>query len=302
MYSIGVDLGGTTIKAGVVTSQGVVERSESRATTPDSPDQIIGLVAELVESLRGSHRDWPLGVAVAAFLDPSRRHVMLSPNINWENVPLAEQLEDMLGGSVAVENDANAAGWAEYQVGAARHADSSVMFTLGTGVGGSVIDRGQLLIGSRGLAGELGHLPVEFPGHRCGCGQSGCVETVASAKGFLRELREKMGEPGMVITDVEPAFLTHPAVATELFERAAEAMARAILQVHAVVDPGVVVLGGGIIERTGKTLVAMIQQRVAALAADRRSPLAEIVPAQCGNQAGIVGAALLARARLIAGR
>ena len=140
MEAIGIDIGGTKIAAGRVDPSGGVQDLISRPTPRDQPEAIISTVAELVLELDQHEVIETVGVAVAAFLDRDRDRVYLSPNIAWSDFPLRERLETALSRPVALENDANAAGWAEYRHGAAQGAQSMVMLTIGTGVGGAIID------------------------------------------------------------------------------------------------------------------------------------------------------------------
>lgn len=302
MDSIGVDIGGTSIKAALVADDGSVRASSQRPTSPGDPDGIVAQTIELVRELRQHSPDAPVGVAVAAFLDPTRHRVVLSPNISWRDRPLKAELEAALQVTVTLENDANAAGVAEYHVGAGCGASSMVMFTLGTGVGGAVIDRGELLVGAHGVAGELGHLVVEYPGRECGCGLSGCIESIASATAIVRDLREHTGRPELQIPDIEDYLRVDPDFADQIVDRMAQALARGIIQVSAVVDPELVVLGGGLGERLGEILLDRIPRSLTEEFPGRQSTPAELRLAHLGNQAGMVGAAWLARQAVVTRR
>ena len=120
----------------------------------------------------------PVGVAAAGFIDADQSNVLYAPNLSWRDEPLRERLEEKIQRSLVIENDANAAGWAEYRFGAGRGSKDMVMLTLGTGVGGAVISDGAIRRGGFGIAGELGHIRVVRGGKQCGCGRTGCVEAV----------------------------------------------------------------------------------------------------------------------------
>jgi len=154
--ALGIDIGGTKIAAALVSPDGNVTTVLSRPTTADDPERIIASVAELVEELSGPHVLDIVGVAAAAFLDRGRDNVYLAPNISWTNFPLRARLVDALDRPVLLENDANAAGWAEFQFGAARTAESMIMLTIGTGVGGAIVESGKLLLGGFWSGGRIG--------------------------------------------------------------------------------------------------------------------------------------------------
>ena len=290
MTSLGIDIGGTAIKAGVF--DGDELRALDPIPTPTNPDDIVQAVIDIA---RKHPQVDSVGVAVAAFLDRTRRRVLLSPNISWSDRALADELEQALGVPVGLENDANAAGFAEYSRGAGRGASSMVMLTLGTGVGGAVIVGGQLLTGPRGIAGELGHIIVEPGGVRCGCGQRGCVETVASGTALMRLASEALGEPVTTAGALETALHHQPRLREQLLVRASEALVLAVANLQAVVDPDVVVVGGGVAERLGSELFeALGTARGVVLEGRRSDAFADIRPAMLGNRAGTIGAALLA--------
>ncbi|HEY8721105.1 ROK family protein, partial [Pengzhenrongella sp.] len=159
--TIGVDIGGTKIAAGVVSPSGDVLVRATRATDPTNPDQIETAVAETVAELMA---DYPqvaaVGVAAAGFVAPDQQTVLFAPNIAWRRHPLGTRLTQLVGLPVIVENDANAAAWAEFRFGQGRNARSMIMLTLGTGLGGAVIVDGHLVRGAFGAAGELGHVTL----------------------------------------------------------------------------------------------------------------------------------------------
>jgi len=297
VHSIGIDIGGTAIKAGLLDDAGNLVRSARRNSVPSDPDDIVEQTVSLIGELAEGLERYSVGVAVAAFLDPTRDTVVLSPNIAWENRPLRAELESILGVPITIENDANAAAWGEFQRGAGLGAESMVMVTLGTGVGGAVIAGGSLLVGSDGIAGELGHIIVEPDGPQCGCGQFGCLEAVASATAFVRDYREHTGDSDVTTANIEQALSNRPELSAQLFGRAARGLALALLDVQAVLDPERVVIGGGMADKTGAFLLPLIEHEWAELSRGRRSHAKpEIRLATLGNTAGVIGAALASRA------
>ena len=294
MYALGVDLGGTRIKSGVVDADGVVHDFGSVAT-PGNPDDIVDAVSQSVTRLRGDHEISQVGVAVAAFLDPTRAHIDLSPNIDWADRPLRQELADRLGLPVVLENDANAAGYAEAVRGAGQGAHPVVMLTLGTGVGGAVVVDGRPLVGARGVAGELGHVIVEPGGVQCGCGQQGCLETVSSGTAISAHVSTLTGTAVTDATQLEQVLASDRSVREAVLARVARGLVQGIVQIQAVVDPEVLVLGGGVAEKLGDVLVEAVRVAKSELLVGRRSgAFPEIRLAQLGNEAGVLGAALLA--------
>lgn len=295
VHSIGVDIGGTAIKAALVGTAGQVLQSAQAPTTPEHPDHIVKTVVDLVHNLSTGNDIKRVGVAVAAFLSKDRELIELSPNIAWTNRPLRQELSEALNMKVVVENDANAAGWAEFVLGAGQGSQSMVMFTLGTGVGGAVIEAGKLVIGARGQAAELGHIIVDPDGELCGCGQRGCLEAVASATAAVKRLRAETGDETLTTQTLETWLGARSDIREQFFKRAADALARAILTVHSVLDPELVVIGGGMVDKTGGAIVELTSSELRRLNTGRRSTvLPTIRPATLGNAAGVVGAALLA--------
>lgn len=295
MKSIGVDIGGTKIAGALVDDEGRVLAAVHRPSSPDNPDQIVETVGEIVRELSDPDTLDTVGVAVAAFLNRERTHVYFSPNITWPDFPVKSRLEDVLSRRVVVENDANAAGWAEYQCGAGADARSLIMLTLGTGVGGAIIEDGRLLIGAFGAGGELGHLVVEPDGKPCGCGNRGCLEQYASGTALMEQMRHRAGDESMSSEDALRLFESGDSGAREVFHELADVIAKAMTSLVAMMDPEVVVVGGGV-AKAGAPLVDLISERFRHhYPAHTRRPTARIALAHLGNMAGAVGAADLAR-------
>ena len=174
--TIGVDIGGTKVAAGVVTPGGRI-LARSRTQTPGrskSPQVVEDTIVSLVEELRREFRVRAVGVGAAGFVDERRAEVLFAPHLSWRREPLRDSLSLRLGLPVVVENDANASAWAEVRAGAGRGVDDLVVVNLGTGIGGAVVLDGRLRRGRYGLAGEFGHMTVVPGGHLCECGNRGC--------------------------------------------------------------------------------------------------------------------------------
>jgi glucokinase len=296
VFSVGIDVGGTGIKGVRLDDDGVIVDTAHDATTPHDPDALVATIISQARQL-GVSPEVPLGVAVAGFLDPERQVVRFSPNISWTNRALARELTDALDVSVVLDNDANAACYGEYRQGAGRHATTLAMFTLGTGVGGAVMESGRLLVGSSGMAGELGHIPIVPGGVLCGCGLSGCLETVASGTAIVARVRELTGVHQATPDEASELLRQDDTLRDAVFSDVADAVAQAIVTLRAVTNPDTVVIGGGVMDRSGTLLSDMISQRVGELLTNASvAAIPEVVPATLGNRAGGIGAALLARA------
>ena len=299
--ALGLDIGGTKIAGARVTPLGELVAHASRPTTPDNPELILDALVEICEEL-GGRDDLPVvGVAVAAFLDRDRENLFFSPNIAWQNFPLKAEVEKRLGVPVVLENDANAAGWGEFRFGAARDVQSMIMLTIGTGVGGALVDDGRLLVGGFGMAAELGHLIIEPGGRLCGCGNYGCLEQYASGTALMRDARERLGDESLTqaaVTDLLREGNTH---ALEALDGVARAMGRGIASLVAVTDPELIVIGGGVASAGDLLLEPIRESFLDTYGAGARRPVAGIVAATMGNTAGVVGAADLARAQRTSG-
>lgn len=311
--TLGVDVGGTKVAAGVVTPRGRV-LARVRTETPDrstSPAVVEDTIVAVVEELRAEYPVRAVGVGAAGFVDDRRASVLFAPHLSWRDEPLRDALSVRLGLPVLVENDANASAWAEVCVGAARDLDHVVVVNLGTGIGGAVVLDGRLRRGRFGMAGEFGHMTVVPGGHRCECGNRGCWEQYASGNALAREAR------GLVETGSSRAGALHQAVGgdvrlitgtlvgelaskgdracVELMEEAGEWLGRGLANLAAAFDPEMFVIGGGVSE-SGDLLLGSARTALARHLTGRgHRPEARVVAAALGNEAGVVGAADLVR-------
>ena len=311
MLSIGIDIGGTKILGALVDAQGKVVQ-ELRVPSPaQDPDLMVDTVVKLIEDLTSLATDVIAGVGVAAagFIDADQSNILYAPNLNWRNEPMRERLQKRVTHPVFIENDANAAGWAEYKFGAGRGSKDMVMLTLGTGVGGAVIADYKLRRGGFGIGGELGHVRVVQDGRLCGCGRKGCVEQYSSGTAVLKaakklansegpmgaRLKELVGGKDMTGHHVYQALLEGDPGALSVVRTAADYLAQAMGTIQAVLDPQVYVIGGGLSE-AGDIILDPIREYLGPnLPARGFRPEPKIVAAQFTNQAGVIGAADLAR-------
>ncbi len=309
MHSIGIDIGGTKIAGALVSDDGKI-LSESRHPTPaGDPAAITDLVVSMIEQLRDGHEVIAAGVAAAGFIDATQSTVYYAPNINWRHEPLRDRLRDRLGLDVTIDNDANAAGWAEFRFGAARHAHDMTMLTIGTGVGGAIVAGDRLLRGGFGTAGELGHLRVVPDGLPCGCGARGCIEQYGSGRALLRMANEIADAGGIglrLATERQRAgglngdvlarlLIDHDAGALHALRQLGMWLGQACASLSAVLDPELFVFGGGV-SIAGDLLLDPVRESYRAhLPARGYHPEPQFVVAELVNDAGVVGAADLAR-------
>ncbi|GAC1324983.1 MAG: ROK family glucokinase [Mycobacteriales bacterium] len=309
--TIGVDVGGTKVASGVVDDDGRILARLQRPTPSTSAQDTAAVIADLVESLRADHEVSAVGIGAAGFVDAARSTVLFAPNLAWRDEPLREEVADKVGLPVVVENDANAMAWGEYRFGAGRGEGVMVAITVGTGIGGGIVLDGALFRGRWGIGAEVGHLRVVPDGRPCGCGNKGCWEQYASGRALTREARELAtarpdyaarllelggGRPeGIDGPEITTAAKEGDPAAVECFAIIGRWLGQGMADLAAVLDPGRFVAGGGVID-AGELLLGPARAAYAeALTAHGHRPLAEIRPAELGPDAGLVGAADLAR-------
>ena len=295
-YAIGLDLGGTDLKAGLVSGRGEAThflRLPARAGEhADAPLEVIAqAVAELRRAAAGPLAG--IGLGCPGVIDPARGALVgRTPHLpHWDALPLRALLTERLGENLVVENDANLAALAEHRVGAARGARVSLTITVGTGIGCGVIIEGRVLRGAQGGAGELGHLPMDgrFP---CRCGVPGCVEPECSGSGLVA----RAAEVGLEAPDAAAVFAAAGAGdprARRLIERMTDRLGALIAVAVQLLDPEVVVIGGGV-SNAGEALLAPLRAAVARYALGSLRDRVRIVGAALGERAGVVGAGLAA--------
>jgi glucokinase len=313
LLTVGVDIGGTKVVAGVVTHEGTV-LDLARRDTPDrskSPQVVEDTIVDAVLELAGRHEIHAVGVGAAGFIDADRSTVLFAPHLSWRNEPLRDALTSRLRLPVVVENDANAALWAESRFGAGRDESHLVGVNLGTGIGGASIVNGALQRGKFGVAGEFGHMQVVPGGRRCECGNRGCWEQYASGNVLVREARELAAARSPVAHGIldraggDVDAITGPLItgaaqdgdpaARELFEEVGRWLGVGIANLAAAMDPGRFVIGGGVSEAGDLLIVPARDAFARSLTGRQFRPQAAVVAATMGNTAGLVGAADLAR-------
>lgn len=311
MLSIGVDIGGTKIAAGVVDEGGRIIAATTRSTPATDPELIEAAVGDAVTELRTAHEVVGVGVGAAGFVSSDRRTIRFAANLAWREHPFADAIERLTGLPVIVENDANAAGWAEYRFGAATAARHMLMATVGTGLGGAIVLDGQLIRGSGGFAGEVAHMTAVPDGQWCGCGRKGCLEQYTSGTALVRNARFRAlaGDPlmdplvqaaGGDREDIDGPLITRLAQegdpgSVELIAEIGRWLGEGMASIASLLDPEVIVVGGGVAAAGDLLLDPARESYAKHLTAREHRELAPFVVASMGNEAGIVGAADLAR-------
>jgi glucokinase len=314
--AIGIDIGGTKVAGGLVDVDGKITHRARRDTPHRSKspsvveDTIVEVVAELMQ-VAGPETVAAVGIGAAGFVAADRATVVFAPHLSWRHEPLQEALHKRIALPIFVDNDANAAAWAEWKFGAAQGETHLMMITLGTGIGGGILIDGQVQRGRFGIAGEFGHMQVVPGGHRCECGNRGCWEQYASGNALVREARSLFSANSPIASDLldrvegVPGNLTGPLItqaardgdptACELLAEIGNWLGVGIANLAAAFDPGTFVIGGGM-SAAGDLLLASARDTFKRQLTGRGyRPEARIVAAALGNDAGLIGAADLAR-------
>lgn len=313
MYAIGVDIGGTKIAAGVVDEDGAIIAKTRRVSAGLDVESLDDSIVDACRELAAEYQIGAIGLAAPGFIGADQATVRFTPNLPWRDHPLRDRIAERLGMDVpiVVDNDANAAGWAEFRFGVGRDVDDMLLLTVGTGLGGAVIAAGRLVLGAFGVAAEVGHMRVVPDGQVCGCGQRGCWEQYASGSALVREAKAvATADPTRAARllqraggDVEG--ITGPAVtaaaqagdelAIELLAEVGRWVGEGSATVAALLDPALVVVGGGVAAAGDLLLLPARAAFGEHLSARGFRPEARMEIASMGNDAGIVGAADLAR-------
>jgi glucokinase len=290
--AIGVDIGGTKVAAGVVDDGGNV-LAETRRSTPDDSDAALDAVVDAVRELCGAHDVTAVGIAAAGYVSADRTTMLFAPNLPWRDVPVRDLVGERVGLPVDVENDANAAAWAEHRYGAGQGEPDLVCLTVGTGIGAGIVLNGALYRGRFGIAGEPGHVCAVCDGVRCGCGNDGCLEQYASGTALVRAAAARgLAADGPAITAAARAG-DERAVAA--FTEIGAWLGRGLADMAALLDPGLFVVGGGVAD-AGELLLGPARESFRThLSGAAHRPVADVRLAALGNAAGLVGAADLAR-------
>ncbi|SEL21011.1 ROK family glucokinase [Nonomuraea pusilla] len=310
MLTIGVDIGGTKVAAGVVDDQGQIVAHTLRPTAADRPDVVAQTVAEVVGELSAGRDVEAVGVGAAGFVDETRSIVRFAPNLAWREEPLQKKIAGLVGLPVVIENDANAMAWGETRFGAGRGQSHVVCLTLGTGIGGGLVFDGRLYRGRWGMGAELGHMQVVRDGRLCGCGNRGCWEQYASGNALVKAAREiaevqperariLLGLSGGTIEgeEVTEAARQGDTASLAAFAELAEWLGQGMADLAAILDPGCFIVGGGVSRAADLFIDRAREEFARRLTGREHRPFAEVRLAELGASAGVVGAADLARHR-----
>ncbi len=314
-YALGIDIGGTNIKAGLISRDGeVLQRTSLRTEAKKGLDHVLHMIEESVDAVLAPanltrDRVDAIGIGAPGPMNWKTGVVFAPPNLpGWKNVPLAQLMEQRLGVQCFVDNDANCACFGEFWRGAGRDVDHMCLMTLGTGVGGGIVIWGRLLRGVDGTAGEIGHMRVEHEGRQCNCGARGCLEVYASATALVRNAREKMaGGAASALRDHASEKITSRIIAEHandgdefclsIVRETGRWLGVACADLINLLNPEMIVFSGGL-ANAGEILLEPIRETAWAMAFVVPARHVKIVRAELGNDAGIVGAAGCAIQRL----
>jgi glucokinase len=324
---VGIDVGGTNTGAGVVDAKGRLLATVKKRTETSDGDALVRQLAEMARELltirtakaglisspeTGALR--AVGVGIPGFLDARRGVVRHAANLPLRDFPLADRLSALLGVPVILDNDVRMYAYGEAAVGAAAGYDDALVVTVGTGLAAAVVHRGRLLTGGD-LAGEIGHVKVDGNEYACGCGMNGCLETLVSAGGIVRQAKERMrwkpsvlgewfperpeaGQPerSMTAEDVTKAADLGDAVAAQVFERTGRVLGSTLAVAAMLLGTDVIVIGGGV-SRAGERLLSPVRRALAERVHPLQTERVKVTAARWTDEAGVIGSALAAKAR-----
>jgi len=313
MY-IGIDLGGTNIAGGLVNKDGSVVELKSIPTGKERgfevvTNDILALIKELSsgapEAVEG------VGIGVPGVVDKNLSMIYYCTNLGWYDQNLGKALSDALGIPVFIDNDANLAALAEVEAGALSSVKNAVMLTLGTGIGGGVAVDGHILRGSHGLGSEIGHMIIGENFYDCNCGNNGCFETFSSATAVIKYaeklVQEKTypdsplnliyKEKGLTAKAIVDAAKSGDRLGNDVFDRLVRYLAIGVTNIINLYDPEMIAFGGGL-AHTGDFLIEKLNAKVQSMAFIKNFPSAKLILAELGNDAGVIGAAMLAKTEM----
>jgi glucokinase len=315
MY-IGVDLGGTKIKIGMVNEEGQIVSSGIIDTNPSHDDKIImrDMTVEIERLIRQKGLQLndikSIGIGVPGLVDYEKGSIIYCTNLSWYNVEAVNFLKEHFNIPVYIENDATVAAYAESLFGSTKEAKDSVFLTIGTGIGGGIIINKQIIRGAHGAGSEIGHMVIGENFYDCNCGRNGCFETLASATAMIKYALHKMNTdyPDSSLKSIyskncqleakdifDQAVLEDP-LAIETVHRTAKYMAIGIVNIYNILDPEIIAIGGGV-SKAGDSFFDLVRSNVKKMTLVDSDSIdyGKIVRAELGNEAGIIGAAFLSK-------
>ncbi|BBA97993.1 putative ROK family transcriptional regulator [Actinacidiphila reveromycinica] len=298
-HVIALDVGGTGMKAALVAEDGTLLHQDRRPTGRErGPQAVVAAILDFAADLRDHGRSAygeaavAAGVVVPGIVDAEAGLAVYAANLGWQDLPLRDLLSKRLDGvPVALNHDVRAGGLAEGRIGAGNGADRFLFLPLGTGIAGAIGIEGRIEAGAHGYAGEIGHIVVRPGGRECGCGQRGCLEAYASAGAVSRSWADASGDPSADAAACAQAVEAGDPAAAAVWREAIDALADGLVTGLTLLDPRVLIVGGGLAE-AGDTLFGPLRAAVEARITFQKLPL--IVPAALGDTAGCLGAGLLA--------
>ena len=314
-YFVGVDLGGTKILAGVFTPQLKCLGKVKMSTKPErGPEGVLERVARCVQAVVDEcdlHMDnvKAMGIGAPGAIDPEEGRMIFAPNLKWENVPLKKALEKQLDLPVFAENDCNVCGLGVYETELDPKPRSMVGIFLGTGIGGGIVLDGKPWSGFNRTAGEIGHMVLDVNGPKCGCGNKGCFEALASRTALFRRIQTAVKDGQKTVLtdmlgpemtdmrsgDIRKALRRGDKFIEQIVEEAAEYTGIAVANVINLINPEVIVLGGGVMDQLADDMMAIIVETAKDYALPGTAKGIEIIASKLGDDAGITGAAVLAK-------
>jgi len=310
--SIGVDIGGTKVLGGVVDSLGNILTTHREDTPKVGGSALTQTIIGVIQELLSQHPATSVGISAAGFVSSDRQTMLASPNIaGWNGVNLKKEISLEINLPIVIENDANAAAWGEAVYGAGRGESELMMVTVGTGIGGGLINNGTLYRGAFGVAGEFGHMRVVPNGLPCGCGALGCLEQYASGTALHRHVLEAIAKDpvsaakllargdgttqGLKGNHITDAAREGDPIAVGAFNTTGDWLGAGIASICIIVDPACVIIGGGVID-AGELLMKPTRAAIEKyMPFNGKHPSPRIFIAELGNDAGLVGVADLAR-------
>lgn len=291
---VALDIGGTRMKTALVGADGSTELRQvmptGREHGPDAViDRVLATARERADQCPGGPR--AIGLSLPGIVDDARAVAVVSANVGWRDVPIGELLAKSFDVPVVVRHDVRAAAIAEARLGAGRGARDFFLITIGTGIGGTMVTAGAPAAGAHARAGEIGHVVIDPDGPPCGCGARGCLETYASAAAIRRRYAERGGDQAADAEQIAARVRAGDALAGEVWAEAVDALAAGVISGIALLDPELIVVGGGLAD-AGATLFDPLAQQVARRATFHLPP--PIVPAALGSWAGCQGTGLAA--------
>src|SRR5690625_1787438 len=312
---IGIDIGGTTVKIGLVNHNGEIRYKWEIPTNKDNLgetiiDDVWTSVTDTLAKQQNKSEMIGIGVGAPGFVNPEAGIVYEAVNVGWRNFNLKDELERLSNLPVFIENDANLAALAENWKGSGDHSKDMMLITLGTGVGGGVIANGEILSGTNGTAGEIGHIIGDPNGYPCNCGRVGCLDTIASATGIVQQALDKIEEnPESTLAshykkhgkleakDIFQFVETGDRLSESVINRTTDILGRIIASAATVINPSRIIIGGGVSKARGP-LLSKIKKNFRKYSLPRISDCCEVKLAQLGNDAGIIGASYLVKKNL----